>query len=77
MDITDIKKTVFLLLPGFLNAPFIIFFIYIWQHRFTLKFAMYRSLLCITVQYNKMVAVITVAYYYHIQNIFCTMLPLL
>jgi hypothetical protein len=54
-----------------------IFFIYIWQHRFTLKFAMYRSLLCITVQYNKMVAVITVAYYYHIQNIFCTMLPLL
>jgi hypothetical protein len=42
MDITDIKKTVFLLLPGFLNAPFIIFLIYIWQHRLnTLKFAMY------------------------------------
>jgi hypothetical protein len=30
-----------------------------------------------TEQYNKMVAVITAAYYYHIQNIFCTMLLLL
>jgi hypothetical protein len=38
-----LTKSVFLLLPGFLNARYFFFLIYIWQHRFTLQFATYRS----------------------------------
>jgi hypothetical protein len=59
----------------FAKRSFYLFiFFYHRQHRFTLQFAM---IVTITVDNNKMVAVINAAYYYHIHIIFCTMLPLL